>query len=107
MFEAMHLKTHALEYNFGASCVGNLFDGGSDLSRIEGGRGKKDIELCRKQPERGDVELTGLYETSKAAMAQNAWKLTNCITERMVRWMLTRWSPYTVIRLVELPIEGN
>src|SRR6266852_8711432 len=25
----------------------------------------------------------------------------------MVRWMLTRWSPNTVIRLVELPIGGN
>jgi hypothetical protein len=24
-----------------------------------------------------------------------------------VRWMLTRWSPNTVIRLVELPIGGN
>jgi hypothetical protein len=32
---------------------------------------------------------------------------TNCITERMARWMLTRWSPNTVIRLAELPIGGN
>ena len=65
MFETVNLKTHALEYNFGASCVGNLFDDGSDLSRIESGRGKKDIELRRKQPKRGDVELTGLYGMSK------------------------------------------
>ena len=27
--------------------------------------------------------------------------------DRIVRWMLTRLSPYTVIRLVELPSGGN
>jgi hypothetical protein len=72
MFEAVHLKTHTLEYNLGASCVGDLFDNGSDLSGVEGRRGKKNIELGRKQPKRSDVELTGLYETSKAAKAQSA-----------------------------------
>jgi hypothetical protein len=60
MFEAMHLKTHTFEYDFGASRVGNLFDDGRNLSGIQGRRGEKDIELCGKQPERSNVELTGL-----------------------------------------------
>jgi hypothetical protein len=60
MFETMHLKTHTLEYNFGACRVGNLFDDGSNLSCVQGRGREKNVELCRKQPERCDVELTGL-----------------------------------------------
>ena len=48
MFETMHLETHALEYNFGARSVGNLFDDGSNLSGAESRRRKKNIELRRK-----------------------------------------------------------
>jgi len=66
MFEAMHLKTHALEYDFSASRVGNLFDDGRNLSGVQGRRGKKDIELCRKQPKRSDIELTSLIGRVKA-----------------------------------------
>ena len=108
MFETMHLKTHTLEYNFGACRVGNLFDDGSNLSGVQGWGREKNIELCWKQPERCDVELTGLIgiiKTGDSAIADG--ERTNCITERMVRWMLTRWSPNTVIRLVELPMGGN
>jgi hypothetical protein len=48
MFETMHLKTHALEYNFGARRIGDLLNDGSDLSGAESGRRKKNIELRRK-----------------------------------------------------------
>ena len=48
MFKTMHLETHALEYNFGARRVGDLFDDGRNLGGAEGGRRKKNIELRRK-----------------------------------------------------------
>lgn len=60
MFQTVHLKTHTLEYNFSACRVGNLFDDGRNLSGVQGWRWEKDVELCRKQPERRNVELTGL-----------------------------------------------
>jgi hypothetical protein len=50
MFETMHLKAHALEYDFGASRVGNLFNDRSNLSGVQGRWWKKNIELCWKQP---------------------------------------------------------
>ncbi|SRR6266478_8002417 len=65
MFETMHLKTHTLEYNLGACRVRNLFDDGGDLSGVQGWRWEKDVELCRKQPERCNVELTGLKKALK------------------------------------------
>jgi hypothetical protein len=65
MFETVHLKTHTLEYNFSACRVGNLFDDGCNLSGVQGWRGEKDVELCRKQPERCNVELTGLKRSIK------------------------------------------
>jgi hypothetical protein len=76
MFETVHLKTHTLEYNFGACRVGNLFDDGCNLSGVQGWRWEKDVELCRKQPERCNVELTGLKRgiktgDSKLHMATN------------------------------------
>jgi hypothetical protein len=60
MFEAVHLKTHTLEYNLGARRVGNLFDDSSNLSGVQGWRWEKNVELRRKQPKRCNVELTGL-----------------------------------------------
>ena len=107
MFEAMHLEAHALEYNFSARRVGNLFDDGGNLSCVQGRRWKQNIELRWKQPKRSDVKLTGLRRSVKAGRSKYTTQQTNCITERIVRWMLTRWSPNTVIRLVELPIGGN
>jgi hypothetical protein len=65
MFKTMHLKTHTLEYDFGACRVGNLFDDGSNLTCVQGWGREKDVELCRKQPERCDVELTGLMGSIK------------------------------------------
>jgi hypothetical protein len=66
MFETVHLKTHTLEYNFSACRVGNLFDDGRNLSGVQGWRWEKDVELCRKQPERCNVELTGLKRGIKS-----------------------------------------
>lgn len=66
MFETVHLKTHTLENNFGACCVGNLFDDGCDLCGVQGWRWEKNVELCGKQPERCNVELTGLKRGIRA-----------------------------------------
>jgi hypothetical protein len=50
MFETMHLKAHAFEYNFSACCVRNLLNDGSNLSGVQGWWWKKNIELRWKQP---------------------------------------------------------
>lgn len=107
MLETMHLKGHTLEYNLSASRVGDLLDDGSNLSGVQGRGRKKNVELGRKQPKRSDIKLTGLRERVRAGKSKYTVQQTNCITERMARWMLTRWSPNTVIRLAELPIGGN
>jgi hypothetical protein len=65
MLKAMHLEAHTLEYNLGASRVGDLFDDGSNLSGVQGRGWKKDVELGRKQPKRSNIELTGLRKESK------------------------------------------
>ena len=107
MLETMHLKAHTLEYNLSASRVGDLLNDGSNLSGVQGRGRKKNVELGRKQPERSDIKLTGLRQRVRTGKNEYTMQQTNCITERMARWMLTRWSPNTVIRLVELPIGGN
>jgi hypothetical protein len=50
MLKAMHLKAHALEYDFSARRVGNLLNDGSNLSGVQGRWWKKNIELRWKQP---------------------------------------------------------
>lgn len=94
-FEAMQLEAIALEHGFRARGRGDVAKNGRNLRRVDRRRGHEDVERDGEEPKTRDVELARLHSGHQFAdrRAPGRKGRTNCMMARIVRSMLTRWSP--------------
>lgn len=84
----MHLEAHAFENYFGSRGNGNLLEKSIDSSCIQGWWDES-IVLHWQKPEGANVKLASLRKINEGALVNGQKCRTNCMMDRIVRWMLT------------------